>query len=384
MKELQTILNAFKQSQRLGQRSAIATVIKTSGSVYRRPGARMLLTESGEMIGAISGGCLESDVFEQAKPVLLQESTPIVVQYDTTAQDDVVWGLGMGCNGTVQVLIESLNDTSAMRQLSFIADCFQQNQSGAIATVFQVIGKTQTRIAARLCLKTDGTVINEITDQRLANQILRDANQQLAKGKSLVKSYSLDDGLAEVFIEIVQPPVQLLVFGAGYDAIPVVQFAKQLGWQVTVIDPRSTYATPDRFPQADTLIVCQPNRLQDHLTLNSQMVAVVMTHHYLHDRTLLQTLLPASLRYLGVLGPKRRTQQLLADLQAEGCKTNQRLHSPIGLDIGAETPEEIALAIVAEIQAVLSRRSGQFLHDRPGAIHDELSILHATEPTISR
>ena len=372
MKELQNILEAFEQSQNSNQRSAIATVVNTIGSVYRRPGARMLMTEAGQMVGAISGGCLERDVFERAKP-LLQDSKPIVVQYDTTISDDVIWGLGMGCNGSVQVLIESLNTASARRQLEFVADCFQQNRPGAIATVFQVEGDVGVQIADRLFLKSDGTVANGTANPQLATRLLQDACGVLAEGKTQVISYALDRGSVEVLIEVIHPPLPLLIFGAGYDAIPVVQLAKQLGWQVTVIDHRPTFATRDRFPQADEIIVCSPNDLHANLTLNSPMVAVVMTHHYLHDQTLLRSLLPSPISYVGMLGPKHRTQQLLEDLRIEGLTSTedqlQRFYYPIGLDLGAETPEEIALAIVAEIQAVFSNRSGGMLRDRKVPIH---------------
>jgi xanthine dehydrogenase accessory factor len=374
MKELQAILKAFEQSQHSGQRSAIATVVQTRGSVYRRPGARMLLTEAGQMVGAISGGCLESDVFERAKPLLLQHSAPIVVPYDTAASDDLIWGMGMGCNGSVQVLIESLNTASARSQLEFMADCLQQKEAGAIATIFRAEGNVEAQTGDRLFLKPDGMVVNQIAEQPLSTRLLQDSYQVLAQGKTQVIAYQLDHGFVEVLLEVIHPPVPLLLFGAGYDAIPVVQLAKQLGWHVTVIDHRSTYATHDRFPQADELIVCHPHEFEAHLRLHARTIAVVMTHQYQHDQTLLRSLLPSPIQYLGVLGPKRRTQQLLKDLCLEGfTATNtqlQRLHHPIGLDLGAETPEEIALAIVAEIQAVLTNRTGGMLRDRHAPIHD--------------
>jgi xanthine/CO dehydrogenase XdhC/CoxF family maturation factor len=375
MKELQNILKAFEQSQDASQRAAIVTVVKTSGSVYRRPGARMMLTEAGQIVGAISGGCLESDVFERAKPLLLQAAKPIVVQYDTTASDDLIWGLGMGCNGSVQVLIESLN-TDAKNQLEFIADCLQQQEPGAIATIFHTEGTVHAQIGDRLFLKLDEVaVVNGIADRQLTTRLLQDTGRILTAGKTQVIAYTLDHGFVEVLIEVIQPPTPLLVFGAGYDAIPVVQLAKQLGWQVTVIDHRPTFATCDRFPQADKILVCNPNELHANLKLNSRMVAVVMTHHYLHDQTLLRSLLPSPIQYLGVLGPKQRTQQLLHDLRLEGFvptdAQQQRFFHPVGLDVGAETPEEIALAIVAEIQAVLAQRSGNHLRSRQGSIHGE-------------
>lgn len=373
MKELQNIIAAIEQSKHSNQRTAIATVVKTSGSVYRRAGARMLLTEDGQTIGAISGGCLESDVFERAKEVMFYSSEPILVQYDTTSSDDIVWGLGLGCNGVVHILIESLSDTSASNQLDFIADCFAQNQPGVIATIFQVRGETQLKVAERLFFKQDGTVINNIVDSQFAQKVQSEAQQVLHGGRSCVKSYLLSNGVAEVLLEVIRPPVELLVFGAGYDAIPVVNFAKQLGWHVTLIDYRLSYATRDRFGNADKIVLCNPEDLQAHITLNPRMVAVVMTHNYLHDLTFLRTLLLSPLSYIGMLGPKTRRERLLQDLQTSGFIPTLdqlcRLYSPVGLDIGADTPEEIALSIVAEIQAVIANRCGNFLRERASSIH---------------
>lgn len=380
MKELLTILHKFEQSNRSGQRAAIATIVKTRGSVYRRPGARLLLTETGQQVGAISGGCLESDVFERAQPLLSQDgdTAPIVVEYDTTASEDVVWGLGLGCNGAVQVLIESLNDVSACRQLEFIADCFQRHQPGAIATVFDTKGAIDTRVGSRLLMRSDGSIeANEIADAQLTVCLLQDVDRLLATGQTQVVTYPLDSGTVEALIEIIHPPIRLLVFGAGYDAIPLVQLAKQLGWQAVVVDHRSSYVTLDRFPDADECVVCNPTDLHRRITLTPRTVAVVMTHHYLHDQALLRFLLPSPIRYLGLLGPKRRAQQLLDDLHTTGftptAQQLQRLHAPVGLDIGSETPEEIALAITAEIQAVLTDRAGTSLRSRCGPIHEPMN-----------
>lgn len=382
MKELQNIIETFEQCKLTGQGTAIATVVKTSGSVYRRPGARMLLTEDGQMIGAISGGCLESNVFERSQPLMFYSGEPLVVQYDTTSSEDIVWGFGLGCNGVVDVLIESLSDASASNQLEFIAECFLQNQSGAIATLFHVKGETQVKVASRLFLKQDGAVATNIKDRELTQKVLQDAQQVLKNGRARVESYSLVNGCVEVLLEVIQPPLSLLVFGAGHDAIPVVDCAKQLGWHVTVIDNRPGYTTRDRFPNADRIIFCNLEDLEAHLSFNPRMVAVVMSHKYLYDLALLPILLSSPLSYVGILGPKTRTQKLLQDLQTSGfIPTPEQLYclySPVGLDIGAETPEEIALSIVSEIQAVIANHPGGSLRERSGPIHhqdEELKCL---------
>ncbi|MBD2439270.1 XdhC family protein [Nostoc sp. FACHB-110] len=380
MKELQNILAAYQQAQNQGEFTALATVVKTSGSVYRRPGARMLLTESGQMIGCVSGGCLESDVFELAQPLMFYGGEPVVAKYDTTASDDIVWGFGLGCNGVVEVLIEPLSDSLAEQQLEFISECLYGQQPGVMATVFRVTAKSNVRVAARLLLKPDNMVVNGIEDATLAHQVLTDAHQALKTNRSRVESYKLQGGTAEVFLEVIHPLVPLVVFGAGHDAMPVVNLAKHQGWHVTVVDNRPGYITAGRFPDADQIIFSDPQAIQNHCILTSNTVAVVMTHQYKSDLALLKTLLSSSVRYIGILGPKSRTQKLLQDLKSLGFIPTdaqlQRLFGPVGLDIGADSPEAIALSIVAEIQAVLANRSGGCLRTRVGSIHqEEISCL---------
>lgn len=374
MNELRRILQAFEQNQRIGKHAVLATVVRTSGSVYRRPGARMLLTEDGRMISAISGGCLEADILERSRSLLSKGDEPILVRYDTTSDDDIVFGFGLGCNGVVDVLLELLNDDTAVSQLKFIQDCLNTQCMGAIATIFSVEGISDVKIGERLMMKSGTTIINQIANAEIAQRITVDLSNILIEKQTRLQSYLLSSGQIDVLLEVVCPPVPLLIFGAGYDVIPVVQFAKQLGWHVTVVGHRPEQLTSDRFPLADQLLYCTPDspNAYRHL-LTPQTVAIVMTHRYLSDLALLKTLIPAQLRYLGILGPKRRMQQLWQDLAEHGVlpisEQNQQLYNPIGLDIGAETAEEIALSIVAEIQAVLSGRSGRFLRDRMGSIH---------------
>jgi xanthine dehydrogenase accessory factor len=376
MKELQNILATFKQAQNQGLLTALATVVKTSGSVYRRPGARMLLTESGQMIGCVSGGCLESNVFEVAQPLMFYGGEPVVVRYDTTASDDIIWGFGLGCNGVVEVLIEPLSTVA--QQLDFIAECLYGQQPGVMATVFKATEGSNVRVASRLLLKPDNTIVNEIEDETFADQVLLDARQALQQERSRVQSYKLDDEIAEVLLEVIRPLVPLVVFGAGHDAIPVVNLAKHQGWHVTVVDNRPGYVTSERFPDADQIIFSDAQAIQNYQILTPTTVAVVMTHQYKSDLALLKTLLPSPVLYIGILGPKSRTQQLLQDLKSEGLILSdvqlQRLFGPVGLDIGADSPEAIALAIIAEIQAVLANRSGGWLRARTGSIHGEETL----------
>lgn len=380
MKELQAIVAQFELSGRQGKTTALATVIEVRGSTYRKPGARMLITQDGYTVGAISGGCLEADVCERAQQVITSGQATVVT-YDTTSPDDIVWGLGLGCNGVVSVLIERLNHQSQMNQITFLANCFHQRQIGVLATVVQVAEQMQDRVGTHLMLQQDGNALGHIENPALAARILEDARSALHSSRSALKSYQLPLCCAEVFIEVIQPPVPLVVFGAGYDAMPVVRLAKELGWNVTVVDSRHN-TTKQQFSLADAVVFSRPESIKEHISIDSHTVAVVMTHNYLHDLELLKTLLPSPLRYLGILGPKSRTEKILQELQEAGIKPTveqmQRLYSPVGLDIGAETPEAIALSIIAEIQAAIALRAGGSLRTRKGPIHRQVEAKNVS------
>lgn len=371
MKELREILKALEPLQKRGEKAALATIVKTKGSTYRRPGARMLMTSDGQMLGSISGGCLEGDVFEHAKKVM-NSGEPVVLSYDTSSDDDVVWGLGLGCNGVVNVLVESLRQMP--KYLSFLSDCLEPKRCGVLATVFRTEGEIGIKVGSRMTITEDGSssVINE--NQSLQSAIESDAKNAIRNGHSIIKEYELPGGKVEVFIEVVQSPMPLVIFGAGHDAIPVVRLAKELGWHVTVVDGRPAFASKERFPQADNVILSTPEDVHKNVSLDPRGAAIIMTHNYNHDVTILRQILPQPLRYLGVLGPKKRTQKTLGDLRKEGIGPSEdqvsNVYSPVGMDIGAETPEEIALAIIGEIQAVLAGRSGGSLRNRKGPIHD--------------
>jgi len=373
MKELQDIVAAFEKVKTCGKTAAIATLVKAQGSTYRRPGARMLMTSEEQMVGSLSGGCLEGDVFEQAQEVMTS-GKPIVVQYDTMSDEDIIWGLGLGCNGIVQILIERLEEDHPLNHLAFLSECLHLRHVGVLATVFHIEGQAKAQVGTRLMVHPDGTLKSDIEDTDLVAQIRNDVWKALDDNRSTVKVYPLSLGKAEVFIEVIQPPVPLMIFGAGHDALPLVRLAQELGWYVTVVDSRQTDVTRSRFSSSNEVVLSRPEGIGEQVQLDNRTMAVVMTHNYLHDLELLKTLLPSPVRYLGILGPKSRTEKLLQDLQEQEITPTenqlQRLYSPVGLDIGADTPEEIALSIVAEIQGVLANHSGGSLRNKLGPIHD--------------
>ncbi len=372
MKELQNILNAFGKVRIQEKSAVLATVVKTLGSTYRRCGARMLITEEGQMIGSVSGGCLERDVVRKARRVM-QTREPILATYDSMSEDDILTGFGMGCNGIVEVLIEALPVGSRQGQMDFLDACLHHKQGGVLATVFAVEGRTKAEIGCRLMLREGVPAQSDIKDSALEEAILSDAQQVLKSGDSEVKVYETEAGRAEVFLELIEPPHPLMIFGAGHDAVPLVRLAKEIGWHVTVVDGRPGYATKARFPAADILIAARPDDIKERVPLDSRTATVVMNHNYPDDLEVLRILLPSPVRYIGVLGPRRRTERLIGDLQGDDVtvRAEQLAHvySPIGIDIGADTPEEIALAILAEIKAVIKGRACGMCRDRKGPLH---------------
>ena len=380
MKDLQTILGRARVLDEAGVPYVLATVVQTSGSVYRGPGTRMLIEADLQSLGTISGGCLEGDVRENAQAVLA-DGQPRLLHYDATAEDDILWGTGLGCSGTVDVLLERLPD-GPLHYPTFLHGCALENRHGVLVTVFATEGETNAAPGQHLILDERENARADIADVELREIALNAAagilatldDTRLPIARGYTRHYELTHGKAALLIEPLLPPIALYVFGAGYDAVPLARLADELGWRVTVADHRPAYARAERFPWARQVLLAQPGHLPDDLQFDNRSCAVIMSHNYLQDQALLRDLLDAPLAYLGVLGPHQRTQRLLADLKKEGIAPSDeqaaRLFSPVGLDIGAETAEEIALSILSEIQAALTGRQGGSLRNHPGPIHD--------------
>jgi xanthine dehydrogenase accessory factor len=355
MKEIQEILNKISNFAP-DEKAILATVIDVVGSGYRRPGARMLIDENGYSVGTVSGGCLEADVLERAKKVL-ETGGPIVITYDTTQDENSVFGLSMGCRGIVRILLERTEKDTDF--FEFTSATLDQRKTGRIVTVINP-NKPNLSIGSRFYQGE----FNYFGIKPTINEIIELKN--LPENVSVVTNLSF----GEVFLETIKPPLNLLLFGVGYDALPLVKFAKELGWRITAIDHRAAFANAERLPEADEIIVSGSEDLSDEIFADENSVAVIMTHNYERDRNILRRLLHSKCQYVGALGPKHRALKLLEEIGEKFTETQlARLHAPIGLDIGADTPEAIALSIVAEINAVLSGRSGGFLRERKGSIY---------------
>ena len=369
MTETEAIIAAWRQASEQKLRGALATVVRVEGSAYRRPGARMFVSENKERTGVLSGGCLESDVAERALKVI-ETGEPIVVTYDTTSDDDIVWGLGIGCRGVVQILIEPASDFRCAGLVQLLEDCGKTAQRGAVATVIRREGNPEIDVGARALLHTDGASRSEAGFYRMfcGPQIVNDLGNAVRNGVSEVRRYETRRGIVEVFIEVIEPQLPLVIIGAGDDALPLVSLARTLGWHTTVVDTRSRPAIVERFAEADEVVLCRAEEVCSRVRLTDRTAVVLMTHNYLNDLELLKTLLNMPLRYLGCLGPRHRTEQLLLEIADEIAFLKQ-LYAPAGLDIGADTPIEVAFSIVSEIKAVVAGREGGLLRNRKGPIH---------------
>lgn len=367
MKELQEILKRAKQFAP-GEQAILATVVDVTGSGYRRPGARMLIDQKGYSIGTVSGGCLEADVLERAKKVL-QTGQATVITYDTTTNEDSVFGFGMGCRGIVRILLEPIEKGSFL--VEGLEVSFAKRDRQLMATVVSSVNDLP--VGGRIYFtKTEQFNFEGFPDvSEIEPEVFKDCEKLFyANAGSLINTYRTEKGEFEVFFEVINPPVTLLLFGAGYDAVPLADFAKNLGWNISIIDHRPAWATAERFPQSNEIIVARPDNLNESLFRDENSVAVVMTHNYESDSQLLPRLLNSECLYIGALGPKKRTERILEESGLSFTEEQlSRLYAPIGLDIGAETPEEIALAIISEIKTALAKKNGGFLRAKNGGIH---------------
>ena len=369
MKELQEIIAKLRELP-ASERVVLATVVDVRGSSYRLPGARMLIDENGNSLGTISGGCLEADVLERARKVL-QTGIPQVVTYDTRDNENSLFGLQMGCNGVIRVLLEIGRDN---RFLEFVKNCFAERRNGSIATLIAAPENFASPLGTRYFFGNKNLTENDSPESEFSDELKSAAREVLESKRSRCEIFQTPNGEVEFFVELITPPVSLFVFGAGFDARPVADFAKDLGWRVSVIDHRPAFATGERFPNADEVLVLPSEKLQGNLAFDENSVAVVMTHNYNRDREILKFLLESKVSYVGALGPKRRTEKLLEELKVEGVNFSaeqlEKLFAPVGLDIGANTPEAIGLSIIAEIQSVLNNREGGFLRRRVNSIYE--------------
>jgi len=371
MSEIAEVLAAIETLRDSGEQMALATVVGVRGSTYRRPGARLLVSAAGDLVGNISGGCLEGDVADVAKAVMVA-GEPRLVNFDLTADDETVFGWGLGCNGAIDVFVEPAE--KAAEVAGALRRALEGERPLAAVTVLESSVPGVER-GNRLLVSPDGSRDGNLGDAELDEVAASVAFELLHEGRSEIRSLETSRGLARAFVEVIEPPLRLLVCGAGHDAIPVVSSAAALGWKVLVVDDREAFLDAERFPAAAGFVhVERGGEAAAAAGTDQRTFVVVMSHNYLRDKEYLRSFLGTDVAYIGMLGPKARAERLLTELRAEGVRPSEedlgKIHGPAGLDIGGEGPEEIAAAIVGEVLAVRSGRHGGSLRDRTGPIHE--------------
>lgn len=366
MNEARALVEAFDDAIARGERCALATVVSVEGSSYRQPGARLLVGEGGTSTGAISAGCLEADVVEHAKRVI-RTGVAKVVEYNTaTTSDEMAWGLGLGCNGIVRVLVEPLASDSL-----YIEALRRSCNSNAGPVLVATVDRHPIETGARIFVDSEGNVRGENMSGALAAAL---ENEMRAWSGLDSSSRTLDVCGVTVFMETLMSPVPIVIFGAGNDAVPLVELARSLGWKTTVVDPQARDGSLARFVMADHVILSRPEDIAEKVAITPRTLAVLMTHNYSHDVALLKFVLGSAARYIGVMGPRARTERMLTELAMPDellrlHSDRSRIYSPAGLDIGGSAPADVAVSIVAEMRAVLEGRRGGMLRERRGSIH---------------
>lgn len=369
MKEFRQLIEAYEHYKEIQKPIALATVVQVDGSAYRRPGARMLVSEDGNLHGAISGGCLEGDALRKAQAVIFQQASKLVT-YDTTDEDDQKFGIGLGCNGIIHVLIEPIDFTSDFNPLELLKIAISDRQPSYLAILFALSTSQENQIGTVILAKS-GSYIG--LKEKLEPQVIQFIEEKINSKKTLENSQILpfQIGTFTLFLELVNPPIRILLFGAGNDTIPLAELAANLGFEVVLIDGRTSHATKQRFPSVKAIVTGTAEDVEFDKFLDSRTVALLMTHNFEYEAVILARLISKGLPYIGILGPKKKSDKLIERLARKEITVDQHnIYGPVGLDIGAENSDEIALSALAEIKAVLAGKSGNFLREKLGPIHD--------------
>jgi len=338
-----------------GRRAALATVVRIEGSAYRRPGAKLLVEEDGKSLGSISGGCLEGDVRENAL-VALRENATRRRRYETGADENAAWGLGLGCAGSVELFVQPLG-APAFAAIDRARALLDERRPIALCTVLSGAAAGGVVVVA-----SSGESFGTTLDPSLDAEIAGRAAEGIASRESRIVE---GPGGTELFVEVLAPPLRLLLFGADDDAIPLCALAAAVGFAVSVVDHRPAFLSAERFPQAERLLLLRPDE-ERMAFVGPRTFAVVKTHLIAHDREWARQLLAAGAEYVGLLGPRARVQEIARSI---GAEDDPRVFGPVGLDLGAEGAEQVALSIVAELVAASSGAAPRHLREKEDRVH---------------
>ncbi|WP_128906345.1 XdhC family protein [Halorubrum amylolyticum] len=362
----------------LDERNAVlATVVAVEGSAYRRPGAKMVIVDDGDGVGSITAGCLEDEVLELATQVLA-DSEPRIKRFDLTGDDDV-WGLGVGCNGVIDILLEPLDD-----RYRPVVDAYQRGEDTAVLTVLTAddgrldLGDRAFGFSTARSDEPDLRFETTAWPEWILEELSPTAELLVGRDKSDSVTVERDGETVEVFVDSVTSPPELIVFGSGHDVAPVASLAKRVDFRVTVASFRGAAAEESRFPAADRVLSTSPSAVRETLSFDENTYAVVMTHNFVDDRIVLEELLETPIEYVGLMGPRKRFEEMQTEFSEEGRTFSEseleRIYTPAGLDLGGGTPFHISQSIVAELTAIHHDRDPQHLKEREGTIHKRVEI----------
>ena len=386
MAELSQICRLARESERRQEPLWLATVMRVQGSAYRHPGARLLFSSGELLAGSVSGGCLETAIVRKG-PWLARER-PTCIRFDgSREEEDDESPRGTGCDGLVDILLERACFDAPPAPLAVIEDCLRNERRVVLATVFESRDPLAP-VGARLSLDESGQFATCALSGSSWATLAQAAERAMAEQRGGARTVSSDHFRA--LLEVIEPPPRLFVFGGGPDALPLVEFATAVGFGVTVCQPSARTAVRERFAGRAELHVGSVDSLAKKVATRRTPVAIIMSHHYPTDLQALGMMLDSRAPYIGVLGPRRRTERMLHELFPQpnqlGTRDRSRVRAPLGLDLGAETPAQIALSAIAEVQAVLARASAWPLSERGSQpIHQPVSALSlATVPVLAK
>lgn len=368
MKEIKAIIKAY-DAMESGTHAALATVVRVEGSSYRRTGARMLVLDNGSWTGGISGGCLEGDALKRAR-LAINNSRATLITYDTTEDDPHQIGVGLGCNGVIDVLFTPLDAENINNSVEILKTCVKASREIHVLLTITNLNKELTYVRTGNVIKYNSPDSLLILDSpEIEKQILEKVRFQINEGKSAPAQFTSDSCQIEIFIEILPPEISVILMGHQYDVYPMSRLLKELDWRVSIcgdilkINPQIRSFTDEIVSDSEF-----PN-----LTIDEHTAIILMAHDYKTDKRNLSRALLTSAPFIGMLGPKVRSEKIWKELAGEGNKISEpdmkRIYAPVGLDIGAVNPEEIALSLAAGVKAAFSKRDGTFLKFRDTPIH---------------
>ena len=351
-----SLIQTFDQWRLGGESMVLATVYETVGSTYSKAGHRILIAANGDYQGLVSGGCLEGDLAERARHVLAANE-PQAVSFDMRDEADDLWGLGVGCNGLIRIFLQPLTARDGYEPFATLAQHLLTARPAVAATVISSNSGTDGPAAGTTWV-WDGRDREADPDADPNSLLVQGCRDAQLSGHAIYRTET--DGTAVLYAPVKAIP-RLLVLGAGLDAVPVVNMAAELGWRVTVADHRPAYLEKGVFEAAERAQLIDPAAMSQKLQPAQFDAIIVMSHHLLTDQTYLEQLAGVEVGYLGVLGPRERRDRLLKALGESGAQLRSQLMGPVGLDIGADDPESIALSLLAEMHTVLAGASGRAL-----------------------